>query len=73
MSELEAGNTPSCSISQSDERRLQRLGLENNGVSGVFTRGLKALEDIEELKSLKKDLENGQGNMAELLKEIEEL
>ena len=73
MSELEAGNTPSCSISQSDARRLQRLGLENNGVSGVFSRGLKALEDIEQLKSLKKDLENGQGNMAELLKEIQDL
>jgi len=73
MATLEAGKTPSCSISQSDEKILERQNLKNIGVSQVFTRGIKAIEDKEELKEKKKQFDSGQLNLGQLLQEIEEL
>lgn len=73
MAILEAGKTPSCSISQTDEKILERLELQEVGVSTVFTRGIKALEQQEEIKEKKRQFDNGQITLGELLNFIEEI
>lgn len=73
MAVLEQGKTPSCSISGSDDKKLERLGLKQNGVSDVFSKGLKALEKNEELREKVKQFDAGQITLGQLLNELREL
>jgi hypothetical protein len=73
MAELEAGRTPSCSISEEDERRLKRLGKENVGVSPLFSEALKALEDVENLKEIKKRFDRGDADLSDIMRELSRL
>lgn len=73
MTVLEQGKTPSCSISRSDDKKLERLGLKQNGVSDVFSKGLKALEKNEDLREKYKQFDAGQITLGELLNELKNI
>lgn len=70
---LEQGDTPSCSVDSTDDRILERLDWRDVSPARIWSRGLKAAENIVELKEKKKQFDNGQITLGELLKEIDDL
>lgn len=73
MASIEEGNTPSFRWSKSNMRVIEKYNLQDNSPSSVLNRGIEAIDKVERIKRKKEDVENGSGNLAELLKKIEEL
>lgn len=70
---IEKGGNTSWYWDDTSFKIVDRLGKIQNSPGGVLKDGLRALEDVQNLKDLKKEFDAGQATLGELLNEIEEL